>query len=70
LFHQVHHFDYAKHLLETNFKSIRPVCYEVGCEDVPFFRNVFRRRTGLTPKEYRQRFGRRYRHDDIAANVV
>ncbi|MCF7980797.1 MAG: helix-turn-helix domain-containing protein [Pseudomonadales bacterium] len=52
--------NYAKTLLETNFKSIQEVCYNVGYEDIPFFRSIFKRYTGLTPKQYKQRFsGRR-----------
>lgn len=46
----------AKHLLETDFKSVQEVCHEVGYEDIPFFRAVFRRYTGLAPREYKQRF--------------
>ena len=46
----------AKHLLETDFKTVQEVCHAVGYEDVPFFRNIFRRYTGLSPREYRQRF--------------
>ncbi|MCG6873399.1 MAG: GlxA family transcriptional regulator [Gammaproteobacteria bacterium] len=49
----------AKQLLETDFKSVQEICYQVGYEDVPFFRQVFRRSTGLSPTDYRQRFGRR-----------
>jgi transcriptional regulator GlxA family with amidase domain len=46
----------AKQLLESDFKSIQEICYAVGYEDLPFFRNIFKRYTGLTPKDYRQRF--------------
>ena len=46
----------AKHLLETDFKTVQEVCHAVGYEDVPFFRNIFRRYTALSPREYRQRF--------------
>lgn len=46
----------AKHLLETDYKSVQEVCHEVGYEDIPFFRNIFKRYTGLSPREYRQRF--------------
>jgi transcriptional regulator GlxA family with amidase domain len=46
----------AKTLLETDFKSVQQVCYEVGYEDIPFFRNIFKRYTGMTPSEYKQRF--------------
>lgn len=46
----------AKTLLETDFKSIQQVCYEIGYEDVPFFRRIFKRYTGMTPGDYRKRF--------------
>ena len=46
----------ARQLLETEYKSVQEVCYAVGYEDVPFFRSVFKRYTGLSPSEYRQRF--------------
>lgn len=46
----------ARQLLEADFKSVQEICYAVGYEDAPFFRSVFRRHTGLAPKEYRQRF--------------
>lgn len=49
----------AKRLLETDFKSIQEICFEVGYEDVPFFRRIFKRYTGLSPRDYRQRFGAR-----------
>jgi transcriptional regulator GlxA family with amidase domain len=49
----------AKRLLETDFKSVQEICFEVGYEDVPFFRRVFKRYAGLSPKDYRQRFGAR-----------
>lgn len=48
----------AKTLLETDFKSVQQVCFEVGYEDVPFFRRIFKRYTGLTPSDYKQRFGK------------
>jgi transcriptional regulator GlxA family with amidase domain len=46
----------ARQLLETDRKSVQEVCFEVGYQDVPFFRSVFKRHTGVTPSEYRQRF--------------
>lgn len=48
----------AKQLLETDYKSVQEICYEVGYEDIPFFRRIFKRYAGLSPKEYKQRFGR------------
>ena len=46
----------ARQLLETDYKSVQEVCFEVGYEDVPFFRSIFKRHTGISPKEYKQRF--------------
>lgn len=46
----------ARQLLETDFKTVQEVCSEVGYEDMPFFRNIFQRHTGVTPREYRLRF--------------
>jgi transcriptional regulator GlxA family with amidase domain len=48
----------AKRLLEIDSKSVQEVCREVGYSDIAFFRNVFKRHTGVPPKTYRQRFGR------------
>lgn len=48
----------AKQLLEVDYKSVQEVCYEVGYEDLPFFRGIFKRYAGLSPREYKQRFGR------------
>ncbi|MCO6413367.1 MAG: helix-turn-helix domain-containing protein [Thiogranum sp.] len=50
---------HAKRLLETDFKSVQEICFEVGYEDVPFFRRIFKRYAGVSPREYRQRFGAR-----------
>ena len=46
----------AKRLLEEGGKSFNEIMYAVGYEDLPFFRKVFVRLTGLRPKEYQQRF--------------
>lgn len=53
----------AKSLLETDFKSVQQICYEVGYEDMPFFRRIFKRYTGVTPSEYKQRFASSSRRD-------
>ena len=49
----------AKRLLEAGAESIQEVSRQAGYEDQIFFRNLFKRHTGLTPGEYRRRFGRR-----------
>jgi transcriptional regulator GlxA family with amidase domain len=60
----------ARQLLEADFRSVQEVCYEVGYEDIPFFRKIFRRYTGLAPKEYRLRFAGRQPDGGINRNVV
>lgn len=46
----------AKEMLETGTSSIQAVCSRIGYEDIGFFRNLFKRHTGMTPGEYRDRF--------------
>jgi transcriptional regulator GlxA family with amidase domain len=46
----------AKRLLEEGTRTFDEITYQVGYEDVPFFRKVFVRLTGLRPREYQQRF--------------
>jgi len=48
----------AKRSLETTRKNINEVMYEVGYSDSKSFRNLFRRITGLTPLEYREKYNR------------
>jgi transcriptional regulator GlxA family with amidase domain len=46
----------AKHLLETTRETTDLIAHRVGYEDPTFFRRLFKRRTGVTPARYRQRF--------------
>jgi transcriptional regulator GlxA family with amidase domain len=46
----------AKKELETGRKTVSEVMYEVGYSDTKAFRDVFRKMTGLTPIEYRNRY--------------
>lgn len=46
----------AKAMLENDRASVQSVASAVGYEDVSFFRNLFKRETGMTPAEYRGRF--------------
>lgn len=46
----------AKHALETSLKQVDVVARECGYEDVRFFRELFKRNTGLAPSEYRGKF--------------
>ncbi|AWM88659.1 AraC family transcriptional regulator [Microvirga sp. 17 mud 1-3] len=47
----------AKRLLEEEEQTIQEISQAVGYEDVMFFRDLFRRHTGIGPSEYRARFG-------------
>jgi transcriptional regulator GlxA family with amidase domain len=46
----------AKQLLENSDTAVEEICFATGYEDVSFFRRLFKRRTGLTPGQYRRMF--------------
>jgi len=46
----------AKQLLETTDEATDRIARAVGYEDPAFFRRLFKRRTGVTPAKYRNRF--------------
>lgn len=48
----------AKKAFETSRKSVNEVMYEVGYSDQKAFREVFRKITGLSPLEYRNRYNK------------
>jgi transcriptional regulator GlxA family with amidase domain len=48
----------AKHRLETSRKNISEVMYDVGYTDTKAFRSVFKKITGLTPIEYRNKYNK------------
>ena len=47
----------AKQMLETQDLPVEMVALEVGYQDNGFFGRMFRRRVGMTPGQYRRRFG-------------
>jgi len=47
----------AKQILETDEVSVEAIAEQVGYEDPSFFSRLFRRKVGLTPAQYRLRFG-------------
>jgi transcriptional regulator GlxA family with amidase domain len=49
--------DAARHLLESRTKAIGEVGRAVGYDDPKFFRRLFGRYTGISPRAYRARFG-------------
>lgn len=48
----------AKRQFESSRKNINEVMYDVGYTDTKAFRNIFKRITGLTPVEYRNKYNR------------
>jgi len=48
----------ARELLETTVAQIGMIAQDVGYADPASFRKIFTRITGLSPGEYRKRFGR------------
>lgn len=49
----------AKQKLESGDEHVNQIVWQVGYEDVSSFQRLFKRETGLTMVEYRQRFGGR-----------
>ena len=47
----------AKHMLERGELPVEAIAQEVGYEDASFFGRLFRRSVGITPAQYRKRFG-------------
>lgn len=46
------------HLLESGDTPVEAVATEVGYSDSSFFGRLFQRKVGMTPAQYRLRFGR------------
>ncbi len=53
----------AKKFFEASRKNVNEIMFEVGYTDTKAFRDIFKKITGLTPIEYRNKFAR-------VANVV
>jgi transcriptional regulator GlxA family with amidase domain len=47
----------AKQMLEAGDEPVEAVALALGYEDASFFSRLFRRKVGLTPAQYRKRFG-------------
>ena len=54
----LHGLEEAKQLLESGDTPIEAVAFDVGYSDSSFFTRLFKRKVGMTPARYRQRFGR------------
>lgn len=46
----------AKGLLESSDRAVEEIGWEIGYEDASFFRRLFKRRTGVSPAQYRRIF--------------
>ncbi|MFT7899675.1 AraC family transcriptional regulator [Tenacibaculum ascidiaceicola] len=55
-YHQRVKVEAAKRHFESTRKNITEVMYDVGYSDSKAFRNVFKKITGLTPIEYRNKY--------------
>lgn len=56
----VHHvrLEEAKQLLERGSDPVESIAVDIGYSDASFFSRLFRRKVGMSPVQYRQRFGR------------
>jgi transcriptional regulator GlxA family with amidase domain len=54
----------AKQLLESRPIGLETVSQRVGYADISTFRQLFKRKTGLSPSEYQMRFARPFAGDD------
>lgn len=50
--------EFAKRSFEISRKNINEVMYEVGYSDTKAFRNIFKKITGLTPLDYRNKYNK------------
>lgn len=57
----------AKQRLETGDEPVEAIALEVGYQDASFFGRLFHRKVGLTPAQYRRRFGALHRALEGAA---
>ena len=48
----------AKRQFETSRKNINEVMYDIGYTDTKAFRDLFKKITGLTPVEYRNKYNK------------
>jgi transcriptional regulator GlxA family with amidase domain len=57
----------AKRSFETSRKNINEVMFDVGYSDTKAFRTIFKKITGLTPVEYRNKYNKQVENNQISA---
>lgn len=57
-YHQRVRIEFAKKAFESTQKSVKEVMYESGYSDVKAFREVFRKITGISPVNYKQKYNK------------
>lgn len=61
----------AREMLEDGARSVQTISSAVGYEDIAFFRALFKRLTGMTPAQYRERFaGARSREARLSGDAL
>ncbi|MBC9913781.1 GlxA family transcriptional regulator [Chitinophaga varians] len=48
----------AKKMLETSQDGVEQIAFHCGYEDMSFFRKIFKRHVAMTPKAYKEKYGR------------
>ena len=69
-YHQRLRIESARELLETTSASVANVAWDVGYADPASFRRLFSTFTGLSPSDYRKRFGHAPADFGMAASAV
>ena len=46
----------AKRKLENTQENVNEITYRIGYEDSSTFRRLFKKHTGISPREYRDKF--------------
>jgi transcriptional regulator GlxA family with amidase domain len=59
----------AKRSFETSRKNINEVMFDVGYTDTKAFRTVFKKITGITPVEYRNKYNKLWEHREVGVNI-
>lgn len=50
--------EWAKKAFESSRQNVNEVMYQVGYSDVKAFREVFRKITGMSPLEYKNKYNK------------